>query len=190
MGVLRRFFRRLAGLAGAAAIVIMGGVCYYQNEIPDSFYVTQGRSLTLPNMDLLRGAELLDYGRTSLANESIGASRSLELRLFGIIPVKTTRVSVISQQQVTPGGTAFGIKLFTKGVIVVDLNTIPTRNGGVCPAKEAGLENADVILSINGQEVNSNEEVSALIAGSGGRTLTLRFLRGRSEERRVGKECL
>ena len=41
MGVLRRFFRRLAGLAGAAAIVIMGGVCYYQNEIPDSFYVTQ-----------------------------------------------------------------------------------------------------------------------------------------------------
>lgn len=182
MGVLRRFFRRLAGLAGAAAIVIMGGVCYYQNEIPDSFYVTQGRSLTLPNMDLLRGAELLDYGRTSLANESIGASRSLELRLFGIIPVKTTRVSVISQQQVTPGGTAFGIKLFTKGVIVVDLNTIPTRNGGVCPAKEAGLEKGDVILSINGQGVNSNEEVSALIAGSGGRTLTLRFLRGGAEK--------
>ena len=164
-----RFFRRLAGLVGAVAIVLMGGVCYYQNEIPDSFYVTQGHDLTLPNMDLIRGSDLLDYGRTSLANESIGASRALELRLFGLIPVKTTRVSVISQQQVTPGGTAFGIKLFTKGVIIVDLNAIPTPSGALCPGKEAGLEKGDVLLSVDGQEVNSNEEVAAIIAASGGR---------------------
>lgn len=177
MRFFNRFFRRLAGLAGAVAIVLMGGVCYYQNEIPDSFYVTQGHDLTLPNMDLIRGSDLLDYGRTSLANESIGASRALELRLFGLIPVKTTRVSVISQQQVTPGGTAFGIKLFTKGVIIVDLNAIPTPSGALCPGKEAGLEKGDVLLSVDGQEVNSNEEVAAIIAASGGRTLNIRYLR-------------
>lgn len=177
MRFFNRFFRRLAGLAGAVAIVLMGGVCYYQNEIPDSFYVTQGHDLTLPNMDLIRGSDLLDYGRTSLANESIGASRALELRLFGVIPVKTTRVSVISQQQVTPGGTAFGIKLFTKGVIIVDLNAIPTPSGALCPGKEAGLEKGDVLLSVDGQEVNSNEEVASIIAASGGRTLNVRYLR-------------
>lgn len=177
MNFLRKFFRRVAALAGATAILTMGAVTYYQNEIPDSFYVTEGDELTLPNMNILANNSILDYGRTSLASLSTGASRTVDLKLFGIIPIKTTHVSVISEQQVVPGGTPFGIKLFTRGVMVVDLNAIDSPEGAVCPAETAGLKKGDVILSMNEEEVDSNEEISSIIAESEGEPIAIRYQR-------------
>lgn len=174
---IRKMIRRFTALIGTAAMLTVGAVTYYQKEIPDSFYVTRGHELTLPNMSGMQSVALLDYGKTSLANESTGASRMVELKLFGVIPVKTTHVSVITEQQVVPGGNVFGIKLFTKGVMVVDLNTIDTRNGAVCPARSAGLSKGDIILSIDGQEVDSNEDVSAVIGASQGEPLKVAYQR-------------
>ncbi len=59
-----------------------------------------------------------------------------------------------------PGGEAVGIKLYTKGVMVVgfsELNTSGIKN----PALKAGVRKGDVILAVNGTEVNSNEELAA-----------------------------
>jgi len=182
---MRRAVRRFAAAAGAAALLTVGAAGYYQSQIPDSFYVTQGHELTLPNIRGLQSAALLDYSKTSLAGESTGASEMVELRLFGLVPVKTTHVSVISEQQVVPGGTVFGIKLFTKGVMVVDLNSIDTASGPLCPAKLAGLQKGDILLSLDGREVNSNEEVADIIAASNGRKLTVSYRREGAQESAV-----
>ncbi|MEG0692768.1 MAG: SpoIVB peptidase [Oscillospiraceae bacterium] len=174
---VRKFIHFTAAVAAILCTAILLLVIYFNSQMPSSFYVTKGSEFELENIGVLKGGEVLDYEKTSLANKSKGTSQTVELRLLGVIPVKTTHVSVISEQMLTPGGTAFGIKLFTKGVIVVDINNIETTNGLACPAKLAGILKGDIILTINGIEVTSNEEVSSIISQSSGTPLAISLMR-------------
>ena len=81
-------------------------------------------------------------------------------------------------QMLIPGGSAFGIKLFTKGVVIVGTTDVQTAAGLADPAAEAGLEPGDVIISIDGSEVNTVEETKEKIGASGGRSLSIEYERG------------
>ena len=100
-----------------------------------------------------------------------------ELTLFGLFPVKTVTVKSVDAPVVQLCGVPFGIKAYTDGVLVVGLTAVDTHQGNALPAKEAGIRVGDVILSIEGQAVRTNEEVSALIAGGEGRAQTFRVRR-------------
>ena len=56
----------------------------------------------------------------------------------------TSQTLTAEEARVVPLGTAFGIKLFTDGVIVVSLSQISTGEGPRCPAEEAGLRPGDL----------------------------------------------
>ena len=77
-----------------------------------------------------------------------------------------------------PGGNAFGIKLFTKGVVVIGVTDVQTASGLTAPAADAGLEVGDVIVEIDGHEVNTAEETKALIGACEGRSLSVVYERG------------
>jgi stage IV sporulation protein B len=72
------------------------------------------------------------------------------------------RVSLI------PSGKPFGIKFHTKGVIVVGVTDIETFDGLASPARDAGIKAGDIITKVNSTEVNTTEDLSRLIAESGG----------------------
>lgn len=152
-------------------------IIYFSGKIPDKFYVVEGNEFQLTNLDFIVKDDILDYSKTSMANTSLGTTSSVDLKLFGVIPVTQTKVSVISEQEVTPGGNAFGIKLFTKGVLVIDVNEIQTSTGLVCPAKTAGIQTGDIILSINNIEVYSNEQIASLIKNCNGEGLNIEYQR-------------
>jgi len=88
-----------------------------------------------------------------------------------IISESTSSANVVSteeQQMVYVGGDLIGIKLNTKGVIVVEYETLCHTDDSVsCPAKDAGILPGDVITHINGMEVNSAEEFGKILAVSG-----------------------
>ena len=178
---MHKKFEKLIHYSATITALICTGllllVAYFNTQMPSNFYVTQGSELELENIGILKGGDVLNYEKTSLANKSNGSSQTVELRLFGIIPVKTTHVSVISEQMLTPGGTAFGIKLFTKGVIVVDINNVQTSTGMACPAKLSGILKGDNILTINNLPVSSNEEVARVVSSSNGSPLTITLKR-------------
>lgn len=81
---------------------------------------------------------------------------------------------------VIPLGSAFGIKLFTDGVIVASLSDIYTENGVCCPAAEAGLLPGDYLVEADGMEIQSNAALAKYIGVSGGKPI--RFLVKRGEE--------
>ena len=84
-------------------------------------------------------------------------------------------------RRVIPLGKAVGIKLFSDGVLVVGLSPVETGEGRSCPGKDCGLKTGDVITHINGGEVDTIEEVQALVAQQEGEPLTIQAVRGQRQ---------
>ncbi|MGN0985976.1 MAG: SpoIVB peptidase S55 domain-containing protein, partial [Candidatus Enterenecus sp.] len=78
---------------------------------------------------------------------------------------------------VIPVGRAVGIKLFSDGVVVVGTSEVVTAQGKVNPAKECGLKEGDVITHINSVEVDTIEEVTALLQELEGEQMSIRATR-------------
>lgn len=180
--LIRRGIRLLAGIVACFVCIAMLLVVYYQDAIPAKFYVTENTGLSLQSARLLTVDPHPKQTEISPASGTKDATGTVSLKLFGIIPVTTVQVSRVSPMDVIPGGTPFGIKLYTKGVMVVELNAIPTAQGTLCPAKQAGIQKGDVILSVDGTAVASNEELARLIAASRGDAVTLRIDREGREQ--------
>ena len=92
------------------------------------------------------------------------------------LPGETAAAS--SESAVIPLGSAFGIKLFTDGVIVASLSEIYTENGICCPASEAGIKPGDYLLAADGTAITGNAVLANLIGKSGGEPISLRVRRG------------
>ncbi len=73
----------------------------------------------------------------------------------------------------SPGGMPFGVRFFTKGVLVVGVTEVVCDDGSFSPALDAGIRTKDVITKINGMDVNTVNEISALIEQSMGKALIL-----------------
>lgn len=106
----------------------------------------------------------------------------VEFNLLGFIPVRTVEVDVLPTMKLVPGGHSIGVVLHSQGVIIVGNSPIQTAQGFITPAKEAGINVGDVILSINGIPVQSDIQVAEIIDNSGqdGRPLDLLIKRGDS----------
>lgn len=102
----------------------------------------------------------------------------LEWRLFGVIPVKKTKLEVIPQIEVVPGGHSIGVKLRPNGVIVVGTGAVSDESGkSHLPAKEAGIELGDTIIKANGIYVYSAEDLSTIINDDEDKIITLTIKR-------------
>ncbi|MBQ7101233.1 MAG: SpoIVB peptidase, partial [Clostridia bacterium] len=100
-----------------------------------------------------------------------------QIKLWGVVPVKDSTVKVVNRRYVTLGGTPFGLRIFTSGVLVTGVGSVPTKSGAAYPAKKAGIKQGDIIIRINGATVTSNQEITQLVENSGGRKLTVELVR-------------
>jgi stage IV sporulation protein B len=74
------------------------------------------------------------------------------------------KVNVISKPKVIPGGQSIGVKLNTKGVLIVGLEEIEAVDGKrYNPGHEAGLMIGDSIMEINDIKVRDAEHVTNII---------------------------
>ncbi len=157
-------------------IAIMGAVGYWEYCLPDSFYVEQGQTLTVNKTITVSPSETEDAAYRA-AGAQVGGSYNATLRWLGVFPIKEVGVTVVDQSVVVLGGIPFGVKLYTDGVLVVSLSSVDTAAGSVYPARAAGLKVGDLILSIDGQTVYTNEEVAALVQKSAGKPMHFRIRR-------------
>ncbi|MGE5586970.1 MAG: SpoIVB peptidase [Clostridia bacterium] len=176
------------------------GYCLTFGTLPDRVTILEGSTKDLwvrAPLDVrfrLTGAELVRMDTVS--SGALGAPRgrgagvrlvplaqgdtSLEVRLLDLIPVKRLLVSVVPEVRVIPGGHAIGVLLSTKGVVVVGHYPVVGTDGKRrYPAREAGVEVGDVIVSINGQAVDGKSEVERVVdsAGRSGKPVEIKILR-------------
>ena len=96
--------------------------------------------------------------------------------------VSAKNASIENIDELIPGGMAFGVKFFTEGVIVLGTTGVETASGVVSPAKDAGLTAGDIIIRACGVEFDSANALVELIAGSGGKPVTVAYIRNGTEQ--------
>lgn len=89
-----------------------------------------------------------------------------ELKLFNSIPIKKVDIKISNEKTVIPCGTPFGVKLYTRGVVVINMEDIVVNGKYLNPAKDAGLQVGDIILSADGTETDTNEQLSEIVSKS------------------------
>lgn len=80
-------------------------------------------------------------------------------------------------QTVYLGGQSFGVKFFSNGVIIVNLESYYDGNKYVCPAKNDGLKINDIITQANGKIIKTNEELSNVLSNCNGEEVSLKINR-------------
>lgn len=161
-------------------MLLKGDERTYNTRLPIDISVNTSRDQTLTLSGGRRQGGGLEAGLLKpLDIESDGDGRvNFELSLLGVIPVKHVTVSVAPQIKVIPGGQSVGVKLSTKGVMVVGINPVEDSEGRQHnPSLDAGIELGDTIIKIDGTAVKNSGHVSDLINNNRGRSLKLTMLR-------------
>ena len=79
------------------------------------------------------------------------------------------------------GGQPFGLKFYNNGVILIELEHFFDGINYTCPAKKGGLKENDIIKEIDGQKVDSNEDLQNIVTSSNGKALS--FIIERNEKK-------
>ena len=86
--------------------------------IPKEIVLLEGEELNLKKMF---GIQTVETAKTSNNNYNVS---NLEVNMFGSIPLKDVKVTVIDDIEVVPIGKIIGLKLYTNGVLVVGMSEI------------------------------------------------------------------
>ena len=173
---MRTFLRRLVMLLIVLCVAFLGVVGYTFSRLPDTFLVAQGQPLTIAPMPWVRTADTGDQVLQASA-VPVGGSYNTTLTLWGVVPVKTVRTVVVDLRVVTVCGSPFGVKMFSDGALVVGFSDIRSASGYCNPARDAGLEMGDWILSVNGSRITGNDNLRAAIQAAGSDPCTVVYER-------------
>lgn len=153
------------------------------NSIPKNIIIFEGENL---NFKIATGLTLKSKNsKTILTASNINKEKinteganNLNLNLFGTIPVKEVSVNVIPKTTVVPLGNAIGMKLYTRGVLVVGMSQIETDNNEKKkPYENSGIEQGDTILEVNNNAIENTEDLIKEVEKSEGNTINIKYLR-------------
>ena len=173
--VIKKIPKGYAILCFIVCVCLLGAGVFSAARLPDRLYVNvpQDISLSFPFPMVAQSDPLLSTD--GLQPEG---GYHATVKLFGVIPIGSTKVKVADEDQVIVGGSPFGIKILADGVLVVGFHDALTADGAANPAKAAGLKEGDLLLSVGGEKLSTNAELVALVERSGGQPLTVQVQRG------------
>lgn len=112
--------------------------------------------------------------KISTINSELVGNLKLKLTALGIFPIKDITVSVIPQSTVIPSGKAIGLKIYSKGVLVIGKDSVDGIDGKRYePYLEAGIEKGDLILKIDEYEIETIDELIYAIRKSNGKDIKI-----------------
>ena len=182
--LLRRTARVFAVVLSIPTIALLGAVLYFTAALPDTYYVNDAQGFSLSQYRIITPIQkeeepeavsvlvsMADAEKEAKKLENSlsgdGETTRFQLMLGGVIPVKTVVVVETDERYVVPSGSVFGLKMLTNGAVIAALSPIETASGTSCPAEQAGLQAGDIILSANGEQVDSYDTLSSVISVAG-----------------------
>jgi stage IV sporulation protein B len=95
---------------------------------------------------------------------------------------RTSDVSSKITKKVDIVGRCVGLRLYTKGVLVIGMSEVDSINGEkVEPYKNTGIQIGDMIQEMNGIKINNANDVSQIVNRSEGEEISIKYLRENNE---------
>lgn len=165
MEIMKKAIRVIDGIFALCLIIIYSFIVFGNIVLPDKIEAYSTKKIEYKSVYSVENnsSYLVDY-----QNNSKVSPVENDIKLLGIIPVKTTSIIQSKPKKVSVSGESFGIKLYTDGVIIVGIRDVETDKGKCNPAKEAGLEKGDIIIEINGKKVYSADSVTDILNDNNG----------------------
>ncbi len=159
------------------AVFTFAALSYLNTNLSSKYKLSKGQKLNIDTaLPVTAVYEGVKFSQTTL-NGNIGESYNVDLKMFGVIPFSTVNVEIVDEMYVAVLGNPFGMKLYTEGVLVIDMTDFESGNQNINPAKSAGIKVGDYIVSVNGQKVYTNEDLMAVIEQSLGDEMTFKIIR-------------
>lgn len=169
----------------------------YITLFPDNIIVFEGENL---NFNKVFGIQIKEVGdidpdikknsqtlqaSTNLAENRINqvGKTNISLNLFDSIPLKQVEVNVIKKTKVIPLGDAIGLKLYTKGVMVVGMSEIQGEDKQKYkPYENTGIKEGDMIVEVDDRSVTCIAELVTTVNNSKGDEIEVRYIRDEAEK--------
>lgn len=155
----------------APIVAIFLGLYFDIKAIPSNIYLRKGEEINLGSIFTVN-----EYKNTTkvsaLYNSKIDDKKTL--KLLGLVPVKNININQIPELQVYPGGIPLGIKINTKGLLVVAYSDIRYDDKVIIsPAAQSGINIGDLILKINDNVLKSSQELITLVNENGDKPIKI-----------------
>jgi stage IV sporulation protein B len=136
-------------------LIFSGNLFDNISSIPSTIYVHEGQEIESKNIIETNVFYTKDYLINSNSKDEL-----ININLLGVLPVKSVSVQAVPDIKLYPGGQPVGVKINTKGVLVVALSDIQSDNGKVIsPASLAGINVGDSIVKVNNKVIKKAEDL-------------------------------
>lgn len=161
-----------------------GEVSLIHSWVPFGMHISADKGqIVKVNDNILTGDVRVQAGNPISIESLRSGVVNLEMKLFGLIPIRRIAVSVFPNAEVVVGGHSIGVLLASRGVIVSDYSSLVDVNGRrVSPGKAAGIQIGDVIVEVDGVAVDTVQDIERAInapraQGQGERVVQLTVVR-------------
>lgn len=102
----------------------------------------------------------------------------VQLKLLGYIPIKSMAIESLPTRRLVAGGHSIGVLLQSRGIMVVGFAPVIDKEGEKqYPARNEGIEIGDLIYSVDGRTVSSENELARVIDDKKGESVSLSIKR-------------
>ena len=127
---------------------------------------------------LKKGSMKIDLSDAITMEASERTSAVMEIKLFGLIPMKKVEISAVSPQSVKVGGSAIGIHIETNGVLVLGTTSVTGEDKMTYEPSSNRLKSGDYIVEVNNCPMEEKEDLMRLLKESDGSVLKCKVRRG------------
>lgn len=123
----------------------------------------------------------IGLSKTEKNSLTSGFPNQSELFQTAALSTKQVSNSALENIQVYPGGQSIGVKLQTRGVLVVGHHLVKGSDSNASPGEDAKINVGDVILKINGEPVKEMNDIKSYVenAGKSKKSLEITLKRGK-----------
>lgn len=154
-------------------------------KTPNEITLFEGDTYNIPSLqvfgtDVENSVVTINEQDASIEAKTPGQSHVL-FELAGL-PIKNVSVQVLKDFKVIPGGQSIGVKIHSKGVLVVGHHLVETSNGKTSPGENAGIKVGDLITKINGKTIETINDIGSIVQEAGENAKPLEIVVQRKNE--------
>lgn len=188
----------IAALVLNILLVFGYGIYYYNGKIPEEMRIIIGEeekfTFLFPFSAKIEGESIgvLEVNKEPLDKESITIDLSdavtmkasdttnatMEVKLFGLIPLKKVEISAVSPQSVVVGGSAIGIHVETDGVLVLGTTSVTGEDKMSYEPAVNRFKSGDYIIQANDTVIKEKEDLMQFLKEVDGSEIHFKVRRG------------